>query len=219
MQPRCVQVVLSVLEVARILVNISAVRTSPHRTSFHGSSTPMPYSFGKPGFGLLRRPLRRWGTSSGQSRRAPRQRRRERAPCETHPGASCEQRRCFVRTARVTAAAGFAAGAVAAVFAAAPPVDAAVVDLPARSGSGAAGGRGAGAGRACAVAAAAGAGAGAPSASEPRSCWPVGIRAWPSFIRSPCALRSPPAGLRAAVLQAEAFDEGRNELSFNAVEG
>src|SRR5215831_11774348 len=130
--------------------------------SFHRSSTPTPYSFGKPAlnccggslstFGNMKRPVAA-SAAADAAENAPHAR-----PIQARRVSSGD----VSSGSRVAAAAGFAAGAVGAALAAAPPAEAADVVLPARSGLGAAGARGAGAGRACAVAAgAAGAGAGA----------------------------------------------------------
>src|SRR5258705_1314200 len=109
--------------------------------SFHRSSTPMPYSFGKPTLnccggslstlGSMKRPVAA-SAAADAAENAPHAR-----PIHARRVSSGE----VSSESRVAAAVGFAAGAVVAVFAAAPPVDAAVVVLPARSGIGAAGGR------------------------------------------------------------------------------
>src|SRR5262245_12214694 len=146
----------------------SATRTTQTPNfSFHRSSTPIPYSVGKPilnccggsfsTFGNMKRPVAASAAADA---------------AENAPHASPIQARRVSNGdvssgSRVVALA--VAGAVA-VLAAMPPGDAALVVLPARSGIGAAGGRGAGAGlAACAAAAAppaaAAAGAGAPGAT------------------------------------------------------
>src|SRR5262252_4190671 len=120
--------------------------------SFHRSSTPMPYSLGKPilnccggsfsTFGNMKRPV----AASAAADAA------EKAP---HASPSHARR---VKSGEVSSgsrvAAFAAAGAGVAVRAAEPPADATEVVLPARSGSGAGAGRGGGAGfAACAPAA------------------------------------------------------------------
>src|SRR5437867_2511589 len=125
--------------------------------SFHRSSTPIPYSFGSPilnccggsfsTFGNMNRPVAARAAADA-AEKAPHARpihaRRVRSgevSSGSRPGA---------------AAAGFAAGAGAAVvLAAAPPADATVVVLPARSGMAAAGGLGAAGRTGCAPVAAA----------------------------------------------------------------
>src|SRR6185503_19281060 len=116
--------------------------------SFHRSSTPMPYSFGKPAlnccggslstFGNMKRPVAASAAADA---------------AENAPHASPIHARRF-KSGEVSSGSRVVALAVAAgaVLAAAPPGDAALVVLPARSGIGAAGGRGAGAGRAAAAA-------------------------------------------------------------------
>src|SRR5882672_10163168 len=143
----------------------SFVRTSQTPNfSFHRSSTPMPYSFGKPAlnccggslstFGNMNRPVAA-SAAADAAENAPHAR-----PIQARRVSSGE----VSSGSRVAAFAAVAAGA--AFTAAAPPIDATVVVLPARSGIGAAGGRGAAAGRAAAGgAAAAGAGAGAGRAA------------------------------------------------------
>src|SRR5215813_9587195 len=135
----------------------SAVRTSQIAYfSFQRSSTPTPYSLGKPAlnccggslstFGNMKRPVAASAAADA---------------AENAPHASPIQARRVSNGdvssgSRVVALA--VAGAVA-VLAAMPPGDAALVVLPARSGIGAAGGRGAGAGFAACAPAAAGAAA------------------------------------------------------------
>src|SRR6185503_14564126 len=142
----------------------SVVRTSqtPY-FSFQRSSTPMPYSFGKPALnccggsfstlGNMKRPVAA-SAAADAAENAPQAR-----PIHARRFRSGE----VSSASRVVALAAAGAGAG---LTAAPPVDATLVVLPARSGSGAAGGRGGAAGRgapaaACAPAAAAGPGAGA----------------------------------------------------------
>src|SRR5437667_11470298 len=134
----------------------SGVRTiqTPY-FSFHRSSTPMPYSLGKPTLnccggslstlGNMKRPVAASAAADA---------------AENAPHARPIQAR-RVRSGDVSSGsrvAALAAGA-AAVRAAAPPGDATLVVLPARSGIGAAGGRGAGAGFTACAPGAAGAGA------------------------------------------------------------
>src|SRR5262245_16627250 len=144
----------------------SVVRTSqiPY-FSFHRSSTPTPYSFGKPALnccggslstlGNMKRPVAA-SAAADAAENAPQAR-----PIQARRVSSGD----VSSGSRVAA---FAA-AGAAVRAAAPPGDAALVVLPARSGIGAAGGRGAGAGFGACAPAAAGAGAAVvtPAAAGP----------------------------------------------------
>src|SRR5712671_718672 len=142
----------------------SVVRTSqtPY-FSFHRSSTPMPYSFGKPTlnccggslstFGNMKRPV----AASAAAEAA-----------ENAPHASPIQAR-RVKSGDVSSGsrvAAFAAAGAVAVRAAAPPGDATFVVLPARSGIGAGAGRGAAGFAACAPAAGV-AGGVAPVAAAP----------------------------------------------------
>src|SRR5689334_21588525 len=120
----------------------SGVRTSQTPNfSFQRSSTPIPYSFGKPAlnccggslrtFGNMKRPVAASAAADAAANAphdSPIQARRVRSG-EVSSGS------------RVAADAPAVAGATRA--AAAPPADAAEVVLPARSGTGAAGGRGA----------------------------------------------------------------------------
>src|SRR5258708_6888372 len=135
----------------------SVVRTSqtPY-FSFHRSSTPIPYSFGKPAlnccggslstFGNMNRPVAA-SAAADAAENAPQAR-----PIHARRVNSGE-----VSSGSRVVAALAAAGAAVAVRAAAPPGDATLVVLPARSGIGAAGGFGgtglARGGVACAVAA------------------------------------------------------------------
>src|SRR5262245_1715921 len=141
----------------------SVVRTSqiPY-FSFHRSSTPTPYSFGNPALnccggslstlGNMKRPVAA-SAAADAAENAPQAR-----PIQARRVSSGD----VSSGSRVAA---FAA-AGAAVRAAAPPGDAALVVFPARSGIGAAGGRGAGAGfAACAPAAGAGAAVVTPAAA------------------------------------------------------
>src|SRR5436190_7148994 len=124
--------------------------------SFHRSSTPMPYSFGKPALNCCGGSLRTLGNMK----------RPVAASAATEAAANAPHDRPIqarrVRSGEVSSGSRVAAGApavaVATRAAAAPPGDAAVVVLPTRSGTGAAGGRGAtgraaaaGAGRAAGV--------------------------------------------------------------------
>src|SRR5256885_5633988 len=119
----------------------SVVRTSqiPY-FSFHRSSTPTPYSFGKPAlnccggslstFGNMKRPV----AASAAAEAA------ENAP---HARPIQARRVSSGDVSSGSRVAAFAAGAAAAVRAAAPPGDATFVVLPARSGIGTGAGRGA----------------------------------------------------------------------------
>src|SRR5262249_54671953 len=146
----------------------SATRTTQTPNfSFHRSSTPIPYSVGKPilnccggsfsTFGNMKRPVAASAAADA---------------AENAPHASPIQARRVSSGDVSSGARGVAlavAGAVA-VLAAMPPGDAALVVLPARSGIGAAGGRGAAGFAACTpavavVVATAAAGAGAPGAT------------------------------------------------------
>src|SRR4051812_11648910 len=143
----------------------SGVRTSQTPNfSFHRSSTPIPYSFGKPAlnccggslstFGNMKRPVAA-SAAADAAENAP-----QASPIHARRLSSGE----VSSASRVVA---FAAGVVV-LAAAAPPGDAAFVVLPAKSGIGAAGGRGGGSGRAApvaAVAAVAGPGAAAGRAA------------------------------------------------------
>src|SRR5262245_12968540 len=108
--------------------------------SFHRSSTPLPYSLGKPAlnccggsfntFGNMKRPVAARAAADAA----------ENAP-HARPSHWRRLRSGDVSSASRPAAAAAAglAGAAGAAFAAAPPADAAVVVLPARSGIGAGG--------------------------------------------------------------------------------
>src|SRR6185295_5911872 len=133
--------------------------------SFQRSSTPMPYSFGKPALnccggslstlGNMKRPL----AASAAAHAA------ENAPQDSPIQARRVKSGDVSSGSRPAAAAGLA---VAARAAAAPPGDTALVVFPARSGIGAAGGLGAGAGRGAGAAPVAAAGAaGAAAAGAP----------------------------------------------------
>src|SRR6185295_12960551 len=135
----------------------SAVRTTQMPNfSFQRSSTPTPYSFGKPALNCCGGSLRTLGNM-----KRPVAARAAAEAAEKAPHASPSQARRVKRGevssgSRPTAVAAAAFTAGAAAFAAAPPAEAGVVVLPARSGMGAAGGRGAGAGLGGAAAPAAG---------------------------------------------------------------
>src|SRR5882762_7652465 len=127
--------------------------------SLNRSSTPMPYSVGKPTlnccggslstFGNMKRPVAARAAADAA----------ENAP---HASPIHARRVSSGEVSSGSRVVDFAAAAAGAFAAAAPPGDATLVVFPARSGIGAAGGRGAGAGRAaCAPAAGAAAAAGA----------------------------------------------------------
>src|SRR6202023_675002 len=128
--------------------------------SFHRSSTPMPYSFGKPALnccggslstlGNMKRPVAA-SAAADAAANAPHAR-----PIQARRLSSGDMSSASRPPA--VAAAGFAAG-IAALAAARPPAEAPFVVLPPRSGTGDAGGLGAGAGRAAAPGAACGAAA------------------------------------------------------------
>src|SRR5438094_7020811 len=124
----------------------SGVRTSQTPNfSFHRSSTPVPYSFGKPALnccggslstlGNMNRPVAARAAADA-AENAPHAR-----PIQARRVSSGD----MSSGARVVAVAG--AAAVVAVLAAAPPADALVVVLPARSGMGAGAGLGVTGGR------------------------------------------------------------------------
>src|SRR2546428_1907143 len=124
----------------------SGVRTiQTPNFSFQRSSTPMPYSFGKPAlnccggslstFGNMKRPVAA-SAAADAAENAPHARPIHARRVSSGEGSS---------GSRVAAFAAAGAGALAA---AAPPADATFVVFPARSGIGAAGGLGGGAGRA-----------------------------------------------------------------------
>src|SRR5262250_3926230 len=105
----------------------SAVRTSQTPNfSFHRSSTPIPYSFGNPALnccggslstlGNIKRPVAA-SAAADAAEKAPQAR-----PIQARRVSSGD-----VSSGSRVAAAGFVAEAVAAVLAAAPPTDAAVV--------------------------------------------------------------------------------------------
>src|SRR5205823_2752835 len=129
--------------------------------SFHRSSTPIPYSFGKPALnccggsfstlGNMKRPVAA-SAAADAAEKAPQDR-----PIHARRVSSGE----VSSGSRVLDAAGLAVGILTA---AAPPGDATVVVLPARSGAGAAGGRAA-TGRGAGVAGATGRGAAAAEAA------------------------------------------------------
>src|SRR5436190_5295240 len=134
----------------------SVVRTSqiPY-FSFHRSSTPTPYSLGNPALNCCGGSLSTLGNMNRPVAASAAADAAENAP-HARP---IQARR--VSSGDVSSGSRVAAFATAgaAVRAAAPPGEATLVVLPARSGIGAAGGRGAGAGFAACAPAAAGAGA------------------------------------------------------------
>src|SRR6185436_5709940 len=121
--------------------------------SFHRSSTPIPYSFGNPALNCCGGSLRTFGNMNRPVAARAAAEAAENAPQASPIHARRVSSGDVSSESRVAATAGF--GVVTAALAAAPPAEAAVVVLPARSGIGAAGGRGAGAGRAWAAGAAA----------------------------------------------------------------
>src|SRR6187399_3018041 len=105
--------------------------------SFHRSSTPMPYSFGKPALNCCGGSLRTLGNMNRPVAASAAADAAENAP-QARPIQARRLRSGELSSAsRVVALA--AAGAVVAALAAAPPVEATLVVLPARSGIGAAG--------------------------------------------------------------------------------
>src|SRR5262245_26032043 len=110
--------------------------------SFHRSSTPVPYSLGRPALncaggsfstvGNMKRPVAA-SAAADAAEKAPHAR-----PSHWRRLSSGD----VSSASRPAAAAGLAAGAAAADLCAAPPADAADVVLPARSGIGAGGVRG-----------------------------------------------------------------------------
>src|SRR5436190_21044372 len=115
--------------------------------SFHRSSTPVPYSFGKPTLNCCGGSFRTFGNMKRPVAASAAAEAAENAP-HARPIHARRVRRGEVSSAsRVLVRAG-AGPAVVAVFAAAPPCDATVVVRPARSGAAVAGGRGGAAGRA-----------------------------------------------------------------------
>src|SRR5690348_16591568 len=137
----------------------SGVRTSQTPNfSYQRSSTPMPYSFGKPTLNCCGGSLR---TLGNMNRPVAASAAAEAAANAPHDRPIQARRVKSGDESSGSRAAVAAAGAVVA-RAAAPPGDAGDVVLPARSGTGAAGGRGATAGRAAAAGAA---GRAAPAAA------------------------------------------------------
>src|SRR5215213_5655123 len=138
----------------------SGVRTShTPNFSFHRSSTPMPYSFGKPALNCWGGSFRTLGNMKRPVAASAAAEAAENAPQATPIQARRVSSGDVSSGSRVAAAAaGFAV--VVAALAAAPPADAGDVVLPAKSGTGAAGGRGAAAGRAAGVVVACGVAAG-----------------------------------------------------------
>src|SRR5438270_6415443 len=110
--------------------------------SFHRSSTPMPYSFGKPALNCCGGSLSTLGNMKRPDAASAAADAAENAPQDRPIHARLVSSGDVSSGSRpfAIAAAGLAAVAVAAL-AAAPPGDAAFVVLPARSGIGAAGGR------------------------------------------------------------------------------
>src|SRR5712664_4001623 len=136
----------------------SGVRTiQTPNFSFQRSSTPTPYSFGKPALNCCGGSLRTLGNMNRPVAASAAADAAENAP-QARPIQARRVSRGEVSSGSRVAA--FAVAGAVAALAAAPPGDATLVVLPARSGIGAAGGRGAGAGRAAGVVAAAGPGAG-----------------------------------------------------------
>src|SRR6185436_12404846 len=138
----------------------SVVRTiqTPY-FSFQRSSTPMPYSFGKPALNCCGGSLRTLGNMNRPVAASAAADAAENAP-QARPIQARRLRSGDVSSASRVLAFAAAGAVVAALAAAAPPVDAMLVVLPARSGIGAAGGRGAAAGRAAGVVVACGVAAG-----------------------------------------------------------
>src|SRR5438093_9021663 len=164
----------------------SATRTTQTPNfSFHRSSTPMPYSVGNPilnccggslsTFGNMKRPVAA-SAAADAAENAPHAR-----PIHARRVSSGDASSGSRVVAFAAAGAGFAAAA------AAPPGDAMLVVLPARSGIGAAGGRGAAGFTACApgaagagvvpVAPVAAAAAAVAGASPPGTCRCCGVAA------------------------------------------
>src|SRR6266540_7214882 len=129
----------------------SVVRTSqtPY-FSFHRSSTPMPYSFGKPALNCCGGSLSTFGNMNRPVAASAAADAAENAPHASPIHARRVRRGDVSSGSRVAAL----AGAAVAVRAAAPPGDATFVVLPARSGIGAGAGRGAAGFTACAPGAA-----------------------------------------------------------------
>src|SRR5262245_6478427 len=169
----------------------SAVRTSQTPNfSFQRSSTPSPYSFGKPALNCCGGSLRTLGNMNRPVAASAAAEAAVKAPQASPIQARLVRSGDMSSGSRVVAAA-VAFGAVTAAFAAAPPGDAAVVVIPARFGAGTAGFGGAAGRAACpegAVLAGAGAGAGASgfvsSAIVPR--YPISFSAsnaaWRTFM-------------------------------------
>src|SRR6478752_3034484 len=135
----------------------SGVRTSQTPNfSFQRSSTPWPYSFGKPALNCCGGSLRTLGNMKRPVAASAAADAAANAPQDS-PIQARRVRSGEVSSGSRVAAAAPAGAAATRAAAAAPPGDAAVVVLPARSGTGAAGGRGA-TGRAAAVGAPAAAG-------------------------------------------------------------
>src|SRR5712691_5303638 len=120
--------------------------------SFHRSSTPMPYSLGKPALNCCGGSLSTFGNMKRPDAARAAAHAAEKAPQDRPIHARLVSSGDVSSGSRPVAVATAGLAAVAAL-AAAPPGDAAFVVLPAKSGIGAAGGRGAAAGFACAAAA------------------------------------------------------------------
>src|ERR1700704_2592274 len=135
----------------------SADRTSqtPY-LSFQRSSTPTPYSLGKPALNCCGGSLRTLGNMNRPVAASAAADAAEKAPHARPIHARRVNKGEVSSAARPVATA--AAGRTAAALAAAPPGDATLVVLPARSGIGATGALGTGTGLTCAAAAGAAAG-------------------------------------------------------------
>src|SRR5262245_41136690 len=130
----------------------SGVRTSQMAYfSFQRSSTPVPYSLGKPALNCCGGSLSTFGNMNRPVAASAAADAAEKAPHANPIQARRVSRGDVSSAARPVA--GADAGRAATALAAAPPGDAALVVFPARSGIGAAGARGAGAALACAAAA------------------------------------------------------------------
>src|SRR5438552_17053408 len=168
----------------------SATRTSQiPNFSFQRSSTPIPYSFGKPTlncwggslstFGNMNRPVAA-SAATEAAEKAP-----QASPIHARRVSSGE-----VSSGSRAVAVAAAAAEAGAFTAAAPPGEAAVVVFPARSGMGAAGGLGAGAGLAAGMAVACGVAAGlAPVAGALAECPAAGAP-----VLTAAAVASPAGG-------------------------
>src|SRR5215217_2601558 len=117
--------------------------------SFHRSSTPIPYSLGKPALNCCGGSLSTLGNMKRPVAASAAADAAEKAP---HARPSHTRRVNKGEASSASRPAAAAAGFAVAARAAAPPGDAALVVFPARSGIGAAGALGAGAGRAAGAA-------------------------------------------------------------------